>query len=360
MQPRSLYKSLRKRVGKTAPGRRLKRILKARRLAREEARLQQALNRQDWLFIVAETDRRFMYAEWLAWVEEHDPALHARIKTARLPAELPEGTAVLHAWVQDPVRERDAALYRELEDLETAAKRTRAHVVHPARVLSHSVRDVQFERLRRAGLRTPRIVAVDAGFADGLGGLSLPIVVRKEWGHCARLARLDSAEQVAEWLSEQAGALHEWVAAEYIDVRSADGYYRKYRYVLFGERGVCRHLIVSPNWEVRPRDRVLTDETVAEEVRFVSAPCGVHDVFDRARRSLEFDVAAFDYSFDASGALIVWEVNPYPDLSTPNGRPGEYLAEALLNTNRALAGMYHNRLDAVCQKRRRPWPFGGF
>ncbi len=92
---------------------------------------------------------------------------------------------------------------------------------------------------------------------------------------------------------------------------------------------------------------MLTDETIAEELRFVGAPCAEHDILDAARRELEFDIAAFDYSFDANGEIVVWEANPFPDLSTPRGRPGEYLGESILRTNRALAGLYHDRLAAA-------------
>lgn len=214
-------------------------------------------------------------------------------------------------------------------------------------MLSNSRRDAQFERLGRAGLRTPRIVDVDADFGATLGGLTLPIVVRKSWGHCDPLALLSSQDEVAMWLTEQGPSPHGWVAAEYIDVRSSDGYYRKYRYVLIGDRGVCRHLLVSSRWEVRPGDRVLTDETIAEELRFVGSPCDVHEALNRARSELEFDIAAFDYSFDSNGQMIVWEVNPYPDLSTPRGRPGEYLGESMLRTNQALAALYRDGLAAA-------------
>jgi hypothetical protein len=344
MQQHRTYRTLKKRVARTAPGRWLRRIRQARR----DRALQLQRARDAVIFIVAQKDfpyanAQYMYREWLEWAAVNEPELHARIRLSHLPAELPAEATVLHAWVQDPVRERDEVLYQQLGALESSALHAGANVIHPARILSNSRRDVQFERLSRVGLRTPRVVDVDAGFADGFGGLSLPVVVRKSWGHCARLTRLDSDAQVAEWLGELGPSPQDWVATEYIDVRSADGYYRKYRYVLFGERGVCRHLIVSSDWEVRPKDRVLTDETIAEELRFVGAHCAEHDILDAGRRELEFDIAAFD----SNGEIVVWEANPFPDLSTPRGRPGEYLGESILRTNRALAGLYHDRLAAA-------------
>ena len=93
-----------------------------------------------------------------------------------------------------------------------------------------------------------------------------------------------------------------------------------------GSLGNPRHLIVSPNWEVRPIDRVRTQATREEELAFVTALCPHHALFDAARMALEFEIAAFDYSYDVDGGLIVWEVNPYPDLSRPKGEVGDYLA----------------------------------
>ena len=289
----------------------------------------------------------FFYAHWLDWAAEHDPELRARVKLAFLPTELPSDAAVVHAWVQDPERERNDVTYAHLTSLEAQARRADAHVIQPVDVLSNSLRLVQHERLTRAGVRTPRVVRIGPGFARDLGGLTLPILVRKNWGHADVMLRLDSAAQVEQWLESHGPGNGEWVATEYIDVRSADGNYRKYRYVLFGERGVCRHLIVSPEWEVRPSSRVLTETTIAEELGFVEGACGAHDLLNAARRELGFDIAAFDYSFDSDGAMIVWEVNPYPDLSRPRGRPGEYLRESMHRTNVALAALYRDRLAAA-------------
>lgn len=338
----STYKRARKRFGKTAPGRWLKRILKARR---EKARDR----KEPPLFIVAESDEPgkpcgYFYTEWLAWTAQHDPDLHSRVRLNHLPTALSVKPAAFHAWIQDPVRERSESVFRQLEGLERSARRRGANIIQPVAALSNSLRAEQFERLTRAGLRSPRVVQVDADFANDLGGLSLPIVVREDWGHGKQMLRLDSRAEVVAWLDSLTPSTRRHVAVEYIETQSPDSYYRKYRYLLFGDRGVCRHLVFSPRWEVRPWDRVLTDDTIAEELRYVSGSCGAHEVFDLARRELEFDIAAFDYSFDASGGIVVWEVNPYPDLSMPHGRAAEYLGESVERTYLALADFYRDRM----------------
>jgi hypothetical protein len=296
------------------------------------------------LLVVSEAGAPHAYREFLDWLVTHDPELRARIHLDRLPAPLPPDVALLHAWVRDPVRERDPRAFEQLSRLERAAERAGAGVVQPSRVLSHSLRDVLFARLSAAGVRTPRVVEVGPGFSRDFGGLALPVLVRHRWGHAVPMHLLESPGAVAAWVASEGGNPAGWVAAEFVDVRDADGCRRKYRYLMFGSRGICRHLIVSPGWEVRPKDRVLTDGTIAEELRFVAAPCAHHAVLDAARRLLEFDIAAFDYSLDPAGDLVVWEVNPYPDLSPPRGRPGEYLAATVEATYRMLAGYYRGRM----------------
>ncbi len=333
-------------VGRERWGRWRRRVLLARG-RRDDRRENHRFRRGGpCLLIVSEGGAPHAYRDFLDWAAVHDPSLRARIHLDRLPAALPPDVALLHAWVADPVQERNARAFEQLTALERAVERAGAGVVQPARVLSHSLRDVLFARLSAAGVRTPRVVEVAPGFAEDLGGLSLPVVVRRRWGHAAPMHLLDSPGAVTDWVTLEGGNPAGWVAAEFVDVRDADGCRRKFRYLMFGDRGICRHLIVSPGWEVRPKDRVITDETIAEELRFVAAPCAHHAALDAARRALEFDIAAFDYSLDPGGNLVVWEVNPYPDLSPPRGRPGEYLAPTVEATYRMLAGYYRKRMGA--------------
>jgi hypothetical protein len=245
--------------------------------------------------------------------------------------------------VQDPVVERDPRVHRQLVSLEADAARRGVRVVHPASVLSNSKRDILCERLGLVGVRTPQIVVVDDAFHSHRGRLGLPMVVRRRWGHAGEMRLLDTETSFGSWWAEARSDPRSWVAGEYVDVQNGDGWYRKRRYFMAGSRGSARHLIVSPNWEVRPADRVLTEATREEELAFVAAACPHHALFDAARLALKFEIAAFDYSYDATGGLVVWEVNPYPDLSRPPGKVGDYLAAAVERSYTILADFYAER-----------------
>jgi hypothetical protein len=296
------------------------------------------------VIIVSEgTESRHFYWYFLDWLGRERPSLRSHIHLDRLPCRLPPAAALLHAWVHDPVIERSPRVYAHLSRLEAECAVSGVAVVHRAAVLSNSKRDVLCERLRQVSLRTPRIVVVDDGFHVHRGGLDLPMLVRRRWGHAVDMRLLDSDSSFDRWWAEARLDPQTWVAGEYIDVRSCDGGYRKYRYFMAGSRGNPRHLIVSPHWEVRPKDRIRTAATREEELAYVTTPCRHHELFDAARRALEFEIAAFDYSYDVNGELIVWEVNPNPDLSTPHGEVGEYLAPSVERSYAILADFYSER-----------------
>lgn len=187
------------------------------------------------------------------------------------------------------------------------------------------------------------MVLVDNDFPSHRGGLEVPMLVRRRWGHEAEMRLLETESAFETWWTKARVDPQSWVAGEYIDVRSPDGSYRKYRYFMAGSRGCPRHLITSPHWEVRPKDRIRTAATREEELAYVTTSCPHHALFDAARRALEFEIAAFDYSYDANGALIVWEVNPNPDLSRPSGEVGNYLAPTIERSYALLADYYSDR-----------------
>lgn len=294
------------------------------------------------ILVVSEPGHRHGYWYFLDWLARERPWIRSQIYLDRLPCRMPRGTSLLHAWVQDPVAERAPHVHAMLVGLEAECARRGGRVVHPSEVLSNSKRDVIFERLAHANLRTPQVVRVDADFHARRHRLRLPMLVRRRWGHGpgGGLRRLETEAAFESWWADARTDPAGWVASEYVDVRSQDGCYRKYRYFMAGSCGNARHLIVSPNWEVRPTDRVRTQATREEELAFVTAPFPHHALFDRARVALGFDIAAFDYSYDPSGGLVVWEVNPYPDLSRPKREVGDYLEATVDKSYAILADFY--------------------
>ena len=176
---------------------------------------------------------------------------------------------------------------------------------------------------------------------ETLHGLAPPLLIREDRGHGR------PAYFVERWRDLQRVPIRRFahpIAVEYIDVRSPqDGLYRKYRYMATGEQGVTRHLMCGNHWEVRPGNRQITAATREEELAYLDAPEPNYEALHCARRALGVDVAAFDYSYDGQGRLVVWEANPYPDLNYPASARMKYSFPYVERSYAALVRLYLQR-----------------
>lgn len=272
------------------------------------------------ILFVSEGDQQdHFYRCLLEWMAANRPQLREHVRLDRLPCNLEDhgDVALFHAWVQDPVRERDPELWRHLQQLEDDLNCRGTQIVQPSAVLSNSERVTMIKRLNGVGARVPATVPVSSDFQQTLGGLSLPIIVRPCFGHGDGMQLLRTIADLDDWWLQVKSDPGQWVAIEFIDVRDPDGYYRKYRYLVIGRSGIARHLMLTEGWEVRPEGKIRSAEAGEEELLFLAKPVAEAPIFHAAAKALQFDVAAFDYSYDTDGALVIWEANPYPDISLP-------------------------------------------
>jgi tetratricopeptide (TPR) repeat protein len=103
---------------------------------------------------------------------------------------------------------------------------------------------------------------------------------------------------------------------EYIDYRSTDGYFRKYRFIFVDDRILPYHLAIGNDWKVHhvSTDMVNQPWMQREEEAFLSDPAAVfspaHYQALRAIRSrVGLDYFGIDCGLDGSGNLVVFEVN---------------------------------------------------
>jgi hypothetical protein len=299
-------------------------------------------------------------APFLDWVGRRAPAALALFELRYLPdrrsIEL-DGCAVLVPWLQDPLAERFPAVYREAAALEARARERGIPVVNPVAALSNAIKSRAAAIIRATGLRTPRMVplADAASLRAAAAELGGPFFVREDRRHGGPMILVrDSAELDNVPLARFEAP----VAVEYIDVRGPDGLYRKRRYLAIGERGVPRHLVVTPGWVVHAEDRILTEATIAEEVAYVSGDDPNHEALQRARRALGLDVVAFDYSIDREGRVVVWEPNPLPVLwARFNERRRAEMAWQLPVMDRVYSALLDHYIErGKCATTREPGP----
>lgn len=207
-----------------------------------------------------------------------------------------------------------------------AVERFLAHCPKP--VLNRPDRVMRTRRDRIAGVlgglegvvmpRTVRVSA-DAVGAHGLkalaeaNGFTAPLLARPAGLHGGQgLVKADSLDAL-----DNAGAVPaDHYLIDYVDYRSPDGLYRKYRMFFVGGAPFAYHQAISGHWLVhhdtagmgeRPERRV-------EEALFLENPeaaIGARAVEAVARigRALELDYCGVDFSVLADGRVLVFEAN---------------------------------------------------
>ena len=96
-------------------------------------------------------------------------------------------------------------------------------------------------------------------------GIVPPIILRQAGTHTGRIVGL------FDRIDEAVGALGpgEYVATQFVDFSSADGFFRKFRVYFIGPHVILRHMIISDQWNVHVKDRMRfmaeRPELVAEE-----------------------------------------------------------------------------------------------
>ncbi|MGA2287342.1 tetratricopeptide repeat protein [Bradyrhizobium sp.] len=103
---------------------------------------------------------------------------------------------------------------------------------------------------------------------------------------------------------------------EYIDYRSADTYFRKYRFIFVDEEILPYHLAIAGDWKVHHDGTDMVDHRwmQQEEEAFLHNPGTVFNsdhyrVLREIQRRIGLDYFGIDCGLDRSGNLVVFEVN---------------------------------------------------
>jgi tetratricopeptide (TPR) repeat protein len=141
-----------------------------------------------------------------------------------------------------------------------------------------------------------------------------PSLARPVDAHGGRgLVKLQNATGIADYLREHNEP--EFDITPFIEYRSADGYYRKYRVALVGGVPYPYHLAISPEWMVHYIGSP-TGETPwmqSEEERFLSDPRSVfplwNQMFGEIAGAIGLDYFAIDCSLLPDGRVLIFEAD---------------------------------------------------
>jgi len=252
--------------------------------------------------------------------------------TANMPADLlfDSRYVTLHRWYVDPAGEvpplpRHDAVFVAIGESDESATRLAA----VERFVATSGRPV-FNRpaliagLGRvplaetfAGARHCRVVTTTriARERYAAHGFPVPHIVRPVGSHGGHgLERIDDDAQRTAYL---AASDAEWLyVAPFVDYRSADGFFRKYRIVFVGGEPFAFHLAVSPNWMVHYYNAPMGEHQWMrdEEHAFLANIGGVFagelgDALRETAALLPLDYVGIDCAIDRDGKLLIFEAD---------------------------------------------------
>ena len=267
------------------------------------------------ILVVRQPDHQATYNNYyLYWISQNVPEARPLFETHYLPCEISDWSryALFLPWLQDPLQQRFPDVYKLAKPLEAQCQQHGVPVMNPIDNLSNSIKSIAAEKIRSVGIRTAKTIRITdpEAFKRDLAGLTVPFFIREDCVHGSSTFFVKTLDDVKNIPFENYQAP---IAVEFIDTRSPDGLYRKFRYFAMGDEGVPGPLMISNSWEVRDNNhRVINDAIIAEEIAYFSGSDPNHDMLQKARKALGFDFMAFDYSYDANGEMIVWEPNPFP------------------------------------------------
>lgn len=146
-------------------------------------------------------------------------------------------------------------------------------------------------------------------------GLTLPIVIRPIESHAGSdLARIETPAELADYLARVERP--DYYVAPFVDYRSADGFYRKYRVMFVDGVPYPCHLAISQRWMIH----YLNADTPnfvwmrAEEERFLADLSGAFtgaaaEALRAIGRRCGLEYAGMDCSLDAEGRVLVFEID---------------------------------------------------
>jgi hypothetical protein len=150
--------------------------------------------------------------------------------------------------------------------------------------------------------------------AGALDRVRLPALIRPVDTHSGDgLALLDDPPSLREHaLRFPSDAYY---ATEFVDYRSGDGYYRKYRIIFVGGAAYPYHLAIAPRWMVHYQSAPMSEHAWMreEELRFLEQP---HTVFPRwdemtgaIFRAVGLDYFGIDVARTPAGGMLVFEAD---------------------------------------------------
>jgi glutathione synthase/RimK-type ligase-like ATP-grasp enzyme len=178
--------------------------------------------------------------------------------------------------------------------------------------------------------RLPGVIAPAARVLhrDGDEIENFPVILRAPGMHMGRgMIRADDAAALADAVQTFAQR-EDLIAISYVETRSADGAWRKYRAMAIDGVLYPLHLAIAQRWDVHYFSAAMADRADyrAEEARFLADPVAATgsqawDALGRVRDALGLDYAGIDFALAGDGRIVVFEANAAMTVLRPDADP---------------------------------------
>ncbi|MEQ9423356.1 MAG: hypothetical protein RJQ09_02980 [Cyclobacteriaceae bacterium] len=168
--------------------------------------------------------------------------------------------------------------------------------------------------VNKAGVHMARIVRVtrDLAFDQVVDLVGNKFIIRDNFEHGQDSYHL-LVSDISHYSSIDWNSLSDAIAIEFIDVKNEDGLYRKYRYLMIGDYGSTRSVMISKKWFTHESVIERSNKLIEEELKVLNLRENpFHLQFNKARKALGLEYVGFDYGIDGNGELVIWEANAIP------------------------------------------------
>jgi tetratricopeptide (TPR) repeat protein len=126
--------------------------------------------------------------------------------------------------------------------------------------------------------------------------------------------KIDSSAELEAYLAQRAETDRYFI--EYVDYRSADGHFRKYRFIFVGDQILPYHLSIGNGWKVHHISTDMANQLwmQQEEAAFLNEPAtvfnaGHYQALRAIQHCIGLEYFGIDCGLDGCGNLVVFEVN---------------------------------------------------
>jgi len=187
-------------------------------------------------------------------------------------------------------------------------------------------------------------------------GLSLPLLVRSVGSHNGKGMVFVKDEGDLDKLHGFAFDGRDFYLTEFVDFKSRDGFYRKFRFVVVGGVPFLRHVIIDRQWHVHGRDFMRDNSGLFEEEAELlrSFDSGLKQKVEPIVRAIyekvQLDYFGIDCFITDDGKLLVFEVNASMNILRNNEPLPNCWAEVIDEIKDALAVLFVRLVgNAACR-----------